>query len=90
MRDALKQFDVLDHATEIRVHKIYRIGKDFLVSFDVSTPANEPHFMARSGFRYHLYDLDDRVFETGRSFETLECARDGVLSRMSLPFSTPK
>lgn len=90
MRDALKQFDVLDHATEIRVHKIYRIGKDFLVSFDVSTPANEPHFMARSSFRYHLYDLDDRVFETGRSFETLECARDGVLSRMSLPFSTPK
>ncbi|MEY2695938.1 MAG: hypothetical protein RL333_76 [Pseudomonadota bacterium] len=90
MRDALKQFDVLDQGTEIRVHKIYRIGKDFLVSFDVSTPANEPLFMESSSFRYHLYDLDDRVFETGRSFETLECARDGVLSRMSWPFSTPK
>ena len=90
MRDALKQFDFLDHGTEVRVHKIYRIGEDLLVSFDFSPPANEPHFMERSGFKYHLYDLDDRIFETGLRFETLECAREDVLSRMSLSLENSK
>ena len=44
MKDALKQFDFLDRGTDIRVHKIYRIGKDFLVSFDVASPANEANY----------------------------------------------
>lgn len=82
MKDALKQFDFLDHVTDIRVHKIYRIGEDFLVSFDVASPANEAHYDLRECFSYHLYDLDDRVFETGNRFETLESAKQGVLARM--------
>ena len=76
MRDALKQFDFLDRGTTICVHKTYRIGKDFLVSFDVTSPANE------ASFSYHLYDLDDRLFETGVRFETLEGAKQDVLARM--------
>jgi len=83
MRDALKQFDFLDRGTDIRVHKIYRIGKDFLVSFDVASPANEANYDRRECFSYHLYDLDDRVFETGIRFETLEGAKQDALARMS-------
>ena len=84
MRDALKQFDFLDRGTDIRVHKIYRIGKDFLVSFDVASPANEVRYGPHECFSYHLYDLDDRVFETGLRFESLEGAKQDVLARMSL------
>lgn len=83
MRDALKQFDFLDRGTDIRVHKIYRIGKDFLVSFDVASPANEANYDRDQCFIYHLYDLDDRFFETCVRFETLEGAKQDVLARMS-------
>lgn len=83
MRDALKQFDFLDPGTDIRVHKIYRIGKDFLVSFDVASPANEANYDSDQCFIYHLYDLDDRFFETCVRFETLEGAKQDVLARMS-------
>lgn len=82
MKDVLKQFDSLDLTTEIQVHKVYRIGKDFLVSFDASSPpANDASYDRRECFTYHLYDLDDRFFETG-VFETLESAKFDVLSKI--------
>lgn len=88
MKDALKQFDFLNPGTNIRVQKIYRIGRECLVSFDVAAPANESRYDHRECFSYNLYDLNDRVFESGLRFDSLEGAKQDVLARMSHSSST--
>lgn len=83
MKHSLKQFDDIERLSDIQPHKIYRIGDKFLISFD-SKPESPPSVpTGRDGYSYQLYDLDDRVYQTGFHFETLESARQDACDRVS-------
>jgi hypothetical protein len=83
MSHSLKQFDDIERLNDIQPHKVYRIGSHYLISFDCESESSGSIPVAQEGFNYHLYDLDDRVYQTGFHFETLESARQDACARVS-------